>query len=556
MIGWNRAITMLCATLVAAPLAAQESPPSNAPGWSGTLLNAPLWSSPPWRASTDRADLTPPTDPPAVPQPASLDAAELNRSEAFGPEADSAAAELLPLPHPDGRMPPPAGPLTLDEVLNSVEQSYPLLVAAAQERAVAAGEQLSARGAYDHVLTAENFTGAPGYYQTNRAGMKLERYTLPGGKVMGGYRIGRGSFEPWYQERQTNDGGEFKVGFEQSLLQGRDIDKRRTALQKTDLARAAAEPSIDKQRIYFIEYAAVSYWKWVATGQAYLVARDLLELAERRVDGINIRIESGILKEIERVDNRRLIVSRQAKVFEADRKFQQAAVELSLYLRDEAGRPVLPEARRLPWFTEPARPDERRFIDDETAALAMRPEPRYLRLDRDKYLVELRFAENLMLPQLNALATAGQDVGQPTSPKRDKSRFELETGLMFEVPLQRRYAVGQRRVFEAELARVRAELQYAEDRVVADVRYAAAGLRTAYEEYLRAKEGVSLAEEMQRAEFTNFELGNSNILVLNLREQATADARLLVVDALAQYYFAAAEYRAALGIDAGNVGGR
>jgi hypothetical protein len=56
---------------------------------------------------------------------------------------------------------------------------------------------------------------------------------------------------------------------------------------------------------------------------------------------------------------------------------------------------------------------------------------------------------------------------------------------------------------------------------------------------------------MQDAELKNFELGNSNILFVNLREQATADARLLVIDALEQYFYAQAEYRAAIGIDAG-----
>jgi outer membrane protein TolC len=127
----------------------------------------------------------------------------------------------------------------------------------------------------------------------------------------------------------------------------------------------------------------------------------------------------------------------------------------------------------------------------------------------------------------------------------------METGLVFEVPVQRRYAAGQIRAFEAEIARVRAELQFAEDRVVADVRRAVAGLQTAYEEFDRAAESVRLAEQMQQAEQTNFDLGNSNILFVNLREQATADARLLVVDALESFYYATAEYRAALGIDAG-----
>ena len=457
------------------------------------------------------------------------------------PAPNSAAANAGE--RPDG--------LRLDEVLASVDRSYPLLIAAVQQIAIAQGEQLSSRGPYDLRLLGDNFTGAPGYYETNRASVKLEQNTLPGGKAFGGYRIGRGSFEPWYQERQTNDGGEFKLGFEQSLLQGRAIDKYRLDMRKADLARIAAEPKIDKQRIYFIEYAAISYWKWVAAGQAYAVAADVLGLAQRRVEGIDARIKTGILKEIESVDNRRLIVSREAKLVVADRKFQQAAVELSLYLRDEFGRPILPAAARLPEFPVLSRPSVEDMVGDELVALNMRPEIRYLRIERDKYRVQLRYAENLTLPRLNAVVAAGQDVGAPSSSKRDKSPFEMETGVILEVPLQRRNAAGQIQSNNAELARIEAELQYAEDRVVADVRRAMVGLTTAYEEYVRATEGVALAQRMQDAEIKNFELGNSNILFVNLREQATADARLLVIDALEQYFYAQAEYRAALGIDAG-----
>lgn len=441
--------------------------------------------------------------------------------------------------------------LGLDEVLDSVRRSYPLLIAASQERGIAAGEQRSSRGVYDLHVQAENMTGALGFYQTNRAALKAEQYTLPGGKVWGGYRIGRGSFEPWYLERQTNDGGEFKVGFEQSLLQGLTIDKRRAAMRKADLGVVAAEPSIDKQRIYFLEYAAIDYWKWVATGHWYLINRDLLELAQTRVEGIESRIARGILPEIERVDNRRLIVSRQAKLIEADRKFQQAAVELSLYLRDQFGSPVLPSAARLPPFPEPGEPLEDHYEADVEVALMYRPEPRYLRVQREKLLVELNYSRNLTLPQLNAVVDAAKDVGGPTSPKNDKGPFQMEAGVLFAVPMQRRTATGQIRSTEAALTQVRAQEQFAVERVQADVRFALAGLKTAYEEYLRAQEGAELAAQMGAAERTKFDLGNSNILFVNLREQATADARILVVDSLAEYFIAAAEYRAALGLDAG-----
>lgn len=443
------------------------------------------------------------------------------------------------------------GPLTLDEVRSSIDRAYPLLAAAVAQRGMASGEHLSAHGAYDVSLDASNETGALGFYKTNRAQLVATQPLYWGGKAYSGYRIGRGNFEPWYLERQTNKGGEFKVGAAQPLLQGLATDKRRTGLQKTAIARQAVEPDIDRQRIGFLFSGAEKYWKWIAAGHNYQIARDLMQIARQRATGINDGVKAGRVAEIESVDNQRLIVSREAKLIQAERKFLQAAVDLSLYYRNEQGEPHVVSAARLASFPEPNRPDERQLDNDVNMALELRPELRYIRLQRQKTSVELNLARNQMLPSLDTGMFAAQDVGQQT-PKGDKTPFQLEAGLFFDVPVQRRQALGQVRAFEAQLAQISAQERYYADRIVADVRYAMTGLTTAYNELLRAREGVGLAERMEQAERDKFTAGTSNILFVNLREQATADTRLLVIDALENYHLAEAEYRAALGIDTVN----
>jgi len=439
--------------------------------------------------------------------------------------------------------------LTLDEVLASVERAYPLLAAAVQERRIAGGEQLSAAGAFDLRLDAFNETGALGFYQTNRARIAAEQPLQSGGKMLSGYRVGRGEFEPWYLERQTNLGGEFFAAASQPLLQNRAIDKRRAGVAKTTIARQAVEPDIDKQRIYFYLSASEKYWKWVATGHAHRIARGLLTIAQQRGAAIEQRVRAGDLPAIEQIDNERLIVSRQAKLIDADRKFRQAAVELSLFIRDETGQPIVVPAAQLAEFPEPSLPDEQQYRSDIDAALQIRPELRYLRLQRQKAAVDLTMARNQQLPSLDVGMLAAQDVGQQT-PKGDKTPFQLEAGLYFGVPLQRRQATGQVRTSEGEMAQIAAKERYAADRVVADVQFAFTGLTTSYDELQQARRGVELARRMEQAERERFDRGDSNILFIQLREQATADAQLLVVEAIGEYHVAAAEYRAALGIDA------
>jgi len=58
---------------------------------------------------------------------------------------------------------------------------------------------------------------------------------------------------------------------------------------------------------------------------------------------------------------------------------------------------------------------------------------------------------------------------------------------------------------------------------------------------------VELARELERGERKKFEAGDSTLFMVNLREQATADAAVRVVDGTADAYKAWLSYLAALG---------
>ncbi len=66
--------------------------------------------------------------------------------------------------------------------------------------------------------------------------------------------------------------------------------------------------------------------------------------------------------------------------------------------------------------------------------------------------------------------------------------------------------------------------------------------------WVRAHEALDYARQVETLERRNFELGNSTILIGQLREQATVDAALLEVETLFQYFAALADYRAALAL--------
>ncbi|MFZ4818469.1 MAG: hypothetical protein ACOYLU_07455, partial [Limisphaerales bacterium] len=78
---------------------------------------------------------------------------------------DSQAAET-PSTAPTNASPAATSGLTLHEVLDSVRQQYPPMLAALIERDVAAGRLQSARGTFDFQFFARLFDTPSGYYQS------------------------------------------------------------------------------------------------------------------------------------------------------------------------------------------------------------------------------------------------------------------------------------------------------------------------------------------------------------------------------------------------------
>jgi outer membrane protein TolC len=331
------------------------------------------------------------------------------------------------------------------------------------------------------------------------------------------------------------------------LLRDREIDRRRAGVQQATLDREAAEPNIQLQRIDAARAASRAYWLWVAAGQRYLIAHEVLEIAKRRDEQLGQRVRIGTLAPIEQTDNQRLIVDREARLVAATRAYQQTAILLSLYLRGPDGAPRLPKGDELPALTEPPPPPDlaQRKADLE-AALAQRPELRRIDLLRQRAQVELRLAENQILPGLAAVVNGAQDVG---AGKKDLDRYTYEAALLLDVPLQRRDARGKATSARGVIAQLNAQEQLARDRVVTEVQDALSGLELAYDLRNRTRENLRLALAMERAEYTQFEIGKSDLFRVNIRELQRAEAQFLEIDALSEYYRAAADYLAALGID-------
>lgn len=505
---------LLASALFAAGVALQGAPARAQP--SAPPPSAPPPSAPP------PMDPTVPSEPPVVPM--------------MSPKP------IVTLVAP----PQQQSPLTLAEVLTNVDTSYPLLLAERRALTAAQGEEQSAWGSFDPKWKTKGSIFPVGYYQYGMIDSVIEQPLYWRGlSVFGGYRLGQGKFPLYYDGYRTNSLGEARVGVVVPLLRGGSIDEERAKLWKAEAGVDAAREGIAATKLDFQRSAAYKYWEWIAAAKKLEIAKQLLQRALDRNSAITRRVARGDAPAVEQTDNARAIVQREQQVVTAERVLTTARLSLSLYLRDAGGNPIIPSPERVPGrFPEPARLDAPTVENDVSRALGKRPEIRVYEARRKQYAVERSLAENDAWPTLNVLVAGAKQFGDGY-PERQPAA--LEAGLMLDIPLRTRKADGRAQAADARYMAYDLQLRYAKDKIALEVRDAAAGTDAAAARLGLARRELELAQQLERAERQRFDMGDSTILFVNLREQATFDAATRELDTLLEHHKALALYRAVVG---------
>jgi outer membrane protein, heavy metal efflux system len=431
-------------------------------------------------------------------------------------------------------------PLLLEHVTEAARERYPLVLAAAREVSAAKGNLQSAEGGFDPVWRSSAALEATGKYPTFRAQTSVEQPTpLWGATAFAGYRIGGGTFADYDKKALTNEFGEVRAGVRVPVLRDGPIDRRRASIAQQELSVAAAIQGKRAQEFEAVRLASNRYWDWVATGFRLRAFKDWLQLAESRDSQLADRVKRGEIPEIERIDNTRTILQRKNVVVQAERDLSLAAQELSLFLRASNGEVQVPDTARLPTVMPAVAAQKADGPAVEQDALARRPDLRRSALQIDRLNVEVDFASNQRYPGLDVSIAASRDFGM-NDPGLNKP--VLEAFAVLDVPILNRPARGRLEAAEQDRARANLQLKLQRERVLADIRGARIALNAAKERAELASKEYVLAKQLATAEVTRFDLGESTLLAVNLREQASAEANIRSIDAETDHRRAIANY--------------
>ncbi|WP_164156734.1 TolC family protein, partial [Sandarakinorhabdus rubra] len=449
-------------------------------------------------------------------------------------EADARAA-AQPLPAA-------TSPLGLDEVLAASRFHAPQVLEALARVRGAEARVLTTEGAFDTLFNANLDTRPTGFYSGSDVGVRLmQPLASNGGNVYAGYDVSRGTFPTYDAQNFTARYGRITAGTLFSLLRDRDIDERRfnRAMASADVVLA------DNDRLMVaigVQARAIAAWNnWVIAGQRVAVYKDLLKLALDRQAGFKRQVAEGLRPAILLTENEQNILRRQTLVVQAEQGLEQAAVALSLFWRDADGNPAVPTPDRLPPRLGAPIP----IAEDVMQALENRPDLRVVDVRIAQARTRLSLDRNYFLPKLDLKAEVNQYVGDAGVGGRAYTGTESKLGVTLTVPLQQRTARGRLGQTLADLDGFQQRRRFIEDQIRIEIGSLSIAARQA-----RRLLGIAIDEQdralaMASAERRRFQEGASDFFLVNLREEAAADAQVRRLDAAFRQIVAHADLAAA-----------
>jgi len=442
-----------------------------------------------------------------------------------------------------------ASELSLEDFLARVRATHPQVRQAALARQVADAELLVARGAFDPSLAAtwdtKRFKGI-GYYDE-----MLAQLTLPtrwGFDFKAGWERAAGQIiNP---ERATPANGLLSAGISIPIGTRIITDERRTALRQAEIAQGAADADLDATIARVLQSAARAWGAWAESERRASIATDGVALAAFRLEALRRRVIEGDAASIDSVEALAEVERRELFRLDAIAAVQSALLSVEGWLWLPDGSPD-----RLPAGVVPSR--EARLSGEanitpsgDALAFLVARHPfvqqataRWRQADAQRRLAAVSLLPSASV-EISGLA-AGSSFGDLNLPQTDGT--DTKFGGSLRIPLFARQQLGRLRSAEDRTR----SLLFERDRVKRDVEIEAERalieLRVVDAQVTRQAALLVMQERLLEAEQERFTLGESSLLIVNLRERAVLDERLRVAALVARRATALGTLAVALG---------
>ncbi|MBS1990804.1 MAG: TolC family protein [Cyanobacteria bacterium SZAS LIN-3] len=434
--------------------------------------------------------------------------------------------------------------ISFESFIQSVDKNYPKLLGADAERQVAGAKRLEKAGAFDPVLSSVNeYLRVQDIVNPGKAKQaihnesRVDLLSRSGIRVFTQFRLNPNDTKtPLLPSGRS---GEYSAGFTVPLMRGLGINEKSAAEQQAKLGEPLAKQIFSGSRLEVLLKAAATYFDWVGAKARVDIANNLLKLAEARVDQIKLRVQNGDSPALDVTESEQEIMRRQASYVKAQRDYQKAALQLSIFFWDENGNPrALPPISDVPPLApEPSKMSEAAWNEGRKQAAERRPELKKIDLERQQAKIELRLAQNMILPAMDAYFAQGADTGL------QGIGSVMRGGMTISAPLRQRTARGQVQAAQLKLRKLSLDEKAERLRIQTEVDDIVSAINTSVERFDATALEVKKAKVVEAGERLRFAAGDSTLFLVNQRERTTAEAQMRLVETHVDYMQALAAFK-------------
>jgi len=418
---------------------------------------------------------------------------------------------------------------SIEAFIESMVNYHPYVLAINEGNYQAAAELEIARSSFDPFIEQKTKSRVSGYYDGTNL---TQRFTNPiedfNASVFGEYRIAAGDFPSYEGDYDTLSGGEASVGVAMSLLQNREIDKRRTELRNAGLATSQWQALATSLINDFVYKGVSEYIAWYESVLQIQAVTELLNTATEREQALVTRVNKGDLASVVLTEFKANLLQQRLTLAELKQKRDMHAQMLAFYWRSPNGdmlpvkSDVLPQSINWPYWIGNGQ------LVTLRKALRSHPELDVMKLEQQVVQNKVALANNALLPKLDLTASVARDVGAGSETLEGT---ETKVGLSFSYPLGNRKAKAERSQLQSKQRELMHKLTSTEQSIIQRFEQALVYWGQAKDIVELQSENAALAKTLSQVEKTRFDAGDSDMFVLNARAQNEIKAQMKEIKA-------------------------
>lgn len=344
----------------------------------------------------------------------------------------------------------------------------------------------------------------------------VEKPIENGMEFIAGYREATGVQE--YNNIKTGDEGEIRAGIKVPVVSViKDISTRKLNLHSASLdSIKMGFESRDNLRVLHFQIFS-DYHKLIYFQSVLKLEEELLNAAQKREHIIQKRVTSGMVPEISLLEAQQQIINRRQRFLTAQNDFLNTLESFLQYLHISSD--TFEEQYMLPNALEAQKNplDLQKAID---IALKNRPDLKVFEYEMKKMDLQEKHSVLLKYPNLNVALYGVHDF-------KYESGFKIAFDMDF--PIEQRKYEGKANEIKMSVKNIQNSREKKIITIKTNLTNSLNSLKTIQQNIVTADEEVILVQRLEEAENRKYNLGQSNLFMVNQREMQTLEMKKKVL---------------------------